>query len=157
MAATGFASQSACRAGENFRYAGHRTDAFWPRVDTVSMGKLRKRTDEDRLPLSLAAAIVFDQLSGGIKRSDDLREALNRTAVAIIHVVPVSVFDPERRRARAVSPGEIGQIKVTRGAAQLTLPDGTSFLHATVTRAEMNRALQLLKTAGESGHIRNVI
>jgi hypothetical protein len=108
----------------------------------------RRHLSEEHVPLSVAAAIVSEQTARTkLRTARDLTEALNRAGLALAQLIPLYVFDPQARIARALTAAELLDAHIFRGATELTTADGTTHREITVLRQDMRYAIAMMKGA----------
>jgi hypothetical protein len=73
---------------------------------------------------------------------------LNDVAFALSNLVPVFTSDGQSAMPKAVDPRELLDGQFSRGAHVFTTSDGREVRGLTVQRRELNKAIEILRTAG---------
>jgi hypothetical protein len=103
------------------------------------------------IALSVAAGLARTQLSPDPLRVHDaqhLGEMLDIIARALAKVAPLYVRESPDADPRALTPEELEDAAIKRGAAAVVLKSGRSFSAVTMRRGDLRQAVAVLKTLG---------
>lgn len=103
------------------------------------------------LALSVAAhlartQVVPDPMS--VYDGQHLIEMINLVATALVRVTPVYVYDTALNAPRQLAESELPGAQAKRGATNLVLRDGRTLAGVTIKRADLRRAIAILKATG---------
>jgi hypothetical protein len=103
------------------------------------------------LALSVAAQLARTQLVPeplGAYDSQHIDETINTVARALATVTPLYVRDSSSGQPRELSAAELEGAVVARAATVFTLKDGRTFSSVSIQRADLRRAIAVLKAIG---------
>ena len=109
------------------------------------------------IALSVAAGLARTQLipePGKVYDAQHLSESLNHVARGLAKVAQLYVSTPGQA-PRALSPGELEDAQIQRGATLMVLKDGRKLSAVSMKRSDLRQAVAILKTIGIQEFARN--
>ena len=110
----------------------------------------RRITQQQFMPLSVAAAIAFQHAQRGTKAiasPSDYIEALDMAANALARLIPIYTMD-EGLHARVTVDVEQLPGEFARGATEYVCRDGSRFTGLSVVRGDLTSALSFMRRVG---------
>jgi hypothetical protein len=110
---------------------------------------MAKTLRDEHIPLSVAAAIAYQQLTAPRRTAfydgEHLSEVLSRTARALIAMSTVHIRSAGAAKRRRLDGRAVTGAKVRRGATRLVLADGRSYREVSIRRGDLRDTIAALK------------
>jgi len=108
------------------------------------------KRDLEHIGLPTACALVYAGITGATpdpRNPEEMQTVLNDVARALAYVIRIYTSDPANGMPRPISGFDAMRGKFVRGAHAFRMPDGKELHRLTVQRRDMNRAIDVLRSA----------